>query len=178
MKACYSNPYSREKNIGKALNEFCAMVPGDSWIVLQDGDIMYLTDYWGTQIEDIISMNADFDLIGCMTNRLKSNHQLYLGKFSDDSDIRNHIVIAEQLHSSDYDTVEQTEKPIAGMFMLFPKRTWIKYQFKENTPTFDTHFSRSILRSGGKIGIAKGLYVFHKYRMGKPDPKINDKHLK
>lgn len=178
MKVCYSNPYNRGKNIGRALNEFCALVPNDSWIILQDGDIMYLTDYWGTQIEDIITKNADYDLIGCMTNRLRNNHQLYMGKFSDDSDIRNHIIIAEQLQKEYYDIVERTEKPISGMCMLFPKKTWIKHQFKEDTPSFDTRFSRDIQRSGGKIGIAKGLYVFHKYRMGKPDPKNNDKHLK
>lgn len=178
MKVCYSNPYSRIKNIGRALNEFCAMVPTDSWIVLQDGDIMYLTDYWGTQIEDIIANNQNYDLIGCVTNRLKHNHQLYLGKFSEDPDILNHIAIAEKVSQDHYDTVEQTEKAIAGMCMLFPKKIWTKHQFKENTPTFDTHFSRSIQRAGGKVGIAKGLYVFHRYRMGKPDPKTNDKHLK
>jgi hypothetical protein len=177
MKVYYSNPYARDKNIGRALNEFCAMVPGDSWIVLQDGDIMYLTDFWGAQIEDIISKNGDYDLIGCMTNRLRNTHQLHEGRVSEDTDIMNHMKIAEHLHKEHYDAVEQTFKPIAGMFMLFPKKTWASIRFRENTPAFDTFFSKQLIANGGKVGIAKGLYIFHKYRLGKPDIK-NDKHLR
>lgn len=177
-RICYSHPFSRDKNIGKALNEFCNMVPVDTWICLEDGDTMYLTDFWGAQIEDIIARNADYDLIGCMTNRLRNTHQLHEGRFSEDPDINNHIRIAEDLHKQHYNTVEQVFKPIAGMFILFPKSTWQKHRFRENTPAFDTFFSKQILADGGKIGIAKGLYLFHKYRLGKPDPVKNDKHLR
>ena len=34
-----------------------------------------------------------------------------------------------------------------------------------------------VLKAAGKIGLAKGLYLFHKYRLGKPEPKTNIEHL-
>lgn len=173
----YSNPYDRQKNIGRALNEFCSRVPDGEWICLQDGDIMYLTDHWGSQIEDIVKDNNEYSLIGCLTNRLRSPHQLHHGEFSTNSDILYHQVIAERLQNDHYSKVVETQKGIAGMFMLFPKWIWQRVPFRQNSPAFDTFFCRQIRAKGGKIGIAKGLYVFHKYRLGKENPKQNNKHL-
>src|SRR5690606_25236005 len=55
----YSNPYNTSKNIGKALNDFCALVPDKDWICLQDGDMLYLTPEWGKQIEDVVKTHGD-----------------------------------------------------------------------------------------------------------------------
>lgn len=173
----YSNPWASDKNIGRVYNEFCTSVPNNDWICLQDGDIMYLTDFWGRQIEDIIKQNPQYDLIGCYTNRLASPHQCYNGEFSENTDLMHHIGIAEQLYNKYYSDVEQIHKGIAGMFMLFPRKTWLKHRFRENTNAFDSFFSKEVLKYGGKIGLAKGLYVFHKYRLGKPEPKTNIEHL-
>src|SRR5690606_27666121 len=66
-KIWYSNPYSTQKNIGKALNEVCELVPDDDWIGLQDGDMMYLTTDWGLQIEEALKKYGnEFSLIGCL----------------------------------------------------------------------------------------------------------------
>lgn len=173
----YSNPYDRQKNIGRALNEFCDRVPDDTWICLQDGDIMYLTDYWGTQIEDIARANQEYSLIGCLTNRLRASHQLYQGQFSDNTDLLHHQKIAERLQHDHYNEVIETQKGIAGMFMLFPKKVWQRVPFRENSPAFDTFFCREVRAKGEMIGIAQGLYIFHKYRLGRENPKENNKHL-
>jgi hypothetical protein len=49
LKIFYSNPFDLDKNIGKAYNEYLASINAndDDWIVLQDGDILYLTPDWG-----------------------------------------------------------------------------------------------------------------------------------
>lgn len=173
----YSNPWSSDKNIGRAYNEFCARVPENDWICLQDGDVMYLTDFWGKQIEDIIKLNPQYALIGCYTNRLASPHQCYNGEFSENTDLIHHMEIAERLYKDHYADVEHIHKGIAGMFMLFPKKTWLKHRFRENTNAFDSFFSKEVLKAGGKIGLAKGLYVLHRYRLGKENPTTNIEHL-
>lgn len=177
LRIHYSNPWASDKNIGRAYNEFCARVPESDWICLQDGDVMYLTDFWGKQIEDVIRQHGHYDLIGCYTNRLASPHQCYNGEFSENTDLMHHIRIAEKLYKDHYNDVEQINKGIAGMFMLFPKKTWLKHKFRENTNAFDSFFSKEVLKGGGRVGLAKGLYVLHKYRLGKPDPKTNIEHL-
>jgi len=97
MKIFYSNPFSLDKNIGKAYNEYLASINAndEDWIVLQDGDILYLTPDWGKRIHDALSLDGDkFGLVGCYTNRLRSKHQLHEKSFSNDLNIRNHYNIA------------------------------------------------------------------------------------
>lgn len=180
IKVWYSNPYSTEKNIGKALNEFCANVPDGDWICLQDGDIIYLTPDWGVQIEEVIRKHGDkFGLIGCLTNRLGRDIQRYKGEFSNEHDIKVHYKIAGELVKSDWAVVEDVtrRKYIAGMFMLFPKSLWNKIKFKENTPAFDDYFSKEVSRKGYKLGLMKGLYVYHLYRIWSDTPSKDRGHL-
>lgn len=175
----YSTPFSYSKNIGKALNEFCALVPNeDDWICLRDMDTLFLHNFVGRQIQDIISRHGDtYHMFGCLTNRLAGGHQLYGGKFSDDPDIHNHYAIAQRLYNEKYDIVTPVTNAIAGMFMLFPKWIWTQFKFPENSIIFDTSFCQNILAYGGKIGVCQGIYMFHLYRWGKPNPKRYKKHL-
>ena len=164
----YSNPYCTRKDIGEALNEFCESVPDDDWICLQDGDMMYLTPDWGKQIEEVIRKHGDsYDLFGCMTNRLGGRTQLVPGMY-DERDISKHYEKAVQLARDHWAEVEPLRVGVAGMFMLFKKSTWAKHRFTEGTyagTKFDSQFGKSILRARGKIGLIKGLYVFHLYRI-------------
>lgn len=183
IRVWYSNPYDPGKDIGAAINEFCEAVPGeDDWIVLQDGDIMYLTPDWGKQIYDALVRNgSDYDLIGCMTNRLGGQHQLVTGMY-DVTDIRKHYEVASKLAAEKYAVVEPIKQGIAGMFMCFRKSTWKKYRMNEGTygtVKFDTEFGKAVLSGGGRIGLMKGLYVFHLYRIwaNTHESRYDIKHL-
>lgn len=185
FRVWYSNPYDPGKNIGDALNDFCDNVPNDDdWIVLQDGDIMYLTPDWGKQIYDALARHGtDYDLIGCMTNRLGGTHQLVPGMY-DERDIMKHYEVAIKLAADNYAVIEPINQGVAGMFMCFRKSTWKKHRFSVGTygeAKFDTEFSRAVLANRGRIGLMKGLYVFHLYRMwaGRNDiAKHSIDHLK
>jgi cellulose synthase/poly-beta-1,6-N-acetylglucosamine synthase-like glycosyltransferase len=161
----YSNPFSIEKNIGKAYNQFCALVPNDDdWIVLQDGDILYLTPDWGKRIYDSLKKDGDkYGLVSCYTNRLSSSSQLHNGKRSNDHDVRNHDEVAHT-----YNTIgikEHRATGIAGLFMAFKKSTWKKVGgFAEDNIGFDTDFSQRVRKHGMKIGLMTNLYVYHWYR--------------
>lgn len=179
-KVWYSNPYSTEKNIGKALNEFCELVPDGDWICLQDGDIAYLTPTWGKQIEDTIKKHGkDFGLIGCMTNRLGRDIQR-TGDVNDHHDMLRHMDIAFKNELEYYAEVEDitSKKYIAGMFMLFPKSVWKECKFPENNIAFDDAFSILVRKKGYKLGLMKGLYVYHLYRAWSDNPSKDRKHLR
>lgn len=179
-KVWYSNPYSTEKNIGKALNEFCELVPDGDWICLQDGDIAYLTPKWGKQIEDTIKKYGDtFGLIGCMTNRLGRQIQR-AGDLNDHHDMQRHSEIAFEMENKHYAEVEDiTDKRyVAGMFMLFPKSVWKECKFPENNIAFDDAFSLSVIKKGYRLGLMKGLYVYHLYRIWSDNPIRDRAHLK
>lgn len=171
--------YSISKNYGAAINKACSLVPkDDDWICLTDMDTMFLRPDTGEQLFDIVEKyKGKYQLIGCVTNRLAKTYQLYGDSFSEERDISKHIDIANELHNKKYAIVEPLNKVVAGCFMLFPKWVWSKFLFEENTPCFDTIFSNDILDSGGNIGIARGIYQFHLYRMWSDDPINYVKHL-
>lgn len=182
-KIWYSNPYNTQKNIGKALNEFCELVPDDDWICLQDGDMMYLTPDWGLQIEEVVKKYGnEYSLIGCMTNRLARQTQRYKDFIDDNHNILYHYEIAEKLKAEHWAEIKDVPNNnrdglIAGMFMLFPKLVWKKIKFKENNIGFDDAFSIGVKRIGGKLGVMTGLYVYHFYRGWSNEPKRDRKHL-
>lgn len=179
VKIMYSNPFAVDKNIGRAYNEFCNIVPDDHWICLQDGDMMYLHNEWGKQIENIITMHGrNYDLFGCVTNRIGGDSRQHpFPELFDDPDYTHHKAKAIELFDTKYSTVTPTDLPVAGLLMVFHKSTWKKHPFKEKTHHFDTDFGFDILNSGGKIGIMQGLYVFHDYRFGRNNPTKYVKHL-
>lgn len=184
FRVWFSNPYDPGKDIGAALNEFCENIPSDDdWIVLQDGDIMYLTPDWGKQIYDALARNgSDYDLIGCMTNRLGGTTQLVSGMY-DVTDISKHHEVAVKLAAEKWAVVEPIKQGIAGMFMAFRKSTWAKHRFKEGdygAVKFDTEFGKAVMNGGGKVGLMRGLYVFHIYRLwakGQHQARFDTKHL-
>lgn len=179
MNIYYSNPYSIEKNFGKAINDFCQIVPNDDdWIVIQDGDICYLTPEWGRIIHDSLALNGDrFGLIGCYTNCLNSLDQLHGKKRVIDLPMIDHYHIAKSYQS--LDIVDFPKGIIAGFWMAFKKSTWKKVGcFSENDRSFDITFSLKVQKAGMRIGIMQGLYVYHLYRIWDNGNPLSIDHLK
>lgn len=178
MKIYYSNPFSLEKNFGKAINEFCELIPNDEdWVVIQDGDMMYLQPDFGKVIYDNIQANKDkFALFGCMTNRLAGPAQCHAGVLNDDHDILNHLKIAKQYSGTE--CIEISE--VAGVFMAFSKGTWLKagkFIEQEKLYSFDRDFCKRVRNCDLKIGLMTGLYVYHQYRPWSNCPKDDTNHL-
>ncbi len=169
-------PFSTSKNIGKEYNERISELPKDCYICLRDGDTMFLTPDWGRQIEDIIKANPDYSVITCMTNRIGLK-ELVAIKDTENSDMAYHIEVAKTFWEGCKTLVIDT--PIApGMLMIFHKSVWQNNPFKENSIYFDREFSKSVIKNGGKIGVALGLYVFHLYRWGQRIPQLYTEHLR
>lgn len=175
MKIRYITPFALDKNIGREYNQVISELPDDCYIVIRDGDTMFLTPDWGKQIEEIILANPEYDLITCMTNRIGNVFHTVPNMF-DVEEISKHINLAN--HMNDFWKAKVTETNICpGMLMIFHKSLWNEIKFHECTIFFDKRFSETALRKGKKIGIAKGLYLLHLYRWGQEKPKDYIKHL-
>lgn len=184
-------PFAHDKNFGKACNDHCELVPNDEdWILLRDCDTTFLTPDFPQQIQSIVDKYHDkYDVIGCYTNRIGLEYQLYNKTFSEDTNIKNHIEIAKQLHEKYGDEVAPLNKNIAGFFLLFSKKAWKEHPFEEGllvskkdydgkvkSGYIDYWFTNYFARKK-RVGIALGLLVFHVYRMfGKN--RLDQAHLR
>lgn len=176
MEIRHITPFSTSLNIGGEYNKCISELPNDCYIALRDGDTMFLTPDWGKQIEEIITANPDYDLITSMTNRI-GIPDLCMNKMFDDDRIGHHISCAKVLAFTSRTIVEPTFLA-PGMLMIFHKLVWVKAGgFEENTIFFDKRFSKAVTKYGGKIGVARGLYLFHLYRWGQDKPKEYREHL-
>lgn len=149
----------------------------DDWICITDSDVLFLLPDTKKQIEDIISKHGkEYEVFGCLTNRIASSHQRYLGVF-DETNIMYHKKIAKILKETFYDVVYETTINIAGFMMIFQKKTWEKYRFSENSIRFDSEFTGKVKAGGGRLAVMQGVYVFHDYRLGHENPMHYIKHL-
>lgn len=169
----YISPFAPDKNIGLAYNRQVNDCQSE-WVCITDQDVCFLLNNTKQQIHDI-ALKGEFDLYGCMTNRVSFLHQCYQGKISNDPDIRNHIGIAQELQNKYYGIVEKTTHLFAGFFLLFRKSTWEKVGgFEEKSWVFDKKFSNVI----PKRGLMKGVYVWHSYRLLSKSPISDWGHLR
>lgn len=178
-KVFYLTPYMKG-DIGGGINESIALLPSDAWVCIRDADTLFLTQKVQEQIQEIVDSNPDYDLIGCRTNRLAS-HYVTVDRerlFHCDS-VTEHVNTAKHLEETRWGEVSRLpfEEVVAGMFMLMPVKTWLQHKIPEKTPYFDSMFTDLVRFSGGKVGIAEGIYLFHLYRWGAKDPVKAIDHL-
>lgn len=178
----YMTPFSSEKRLGHIHNEYCKIVPNDDDdICLLDPDTMFLHPHQQAWIEDILKAHGnDWDLLGCMTNRVGLKAQVISEFEFNVTNIKHHMNIAADAYNyelgNEPDEIEQTDL-IAGFCMIFKKSLWNKIKFEESIQ-FDMKFCNAVKKAGGKIGVMKGIYIFHQYRLGQEDPKNYIKHLR
>lgn len=174
----YINPGRADKNIGKAYNQICALIPENDWICIQDQDSLFWPELCLKQIETIIqNYGNEYSLFGAVTNRLNSQSQRPFPTDFENLDILYHKKRAEELAVENWGKVEDHGEPVAGLFMLFPKRLWNEVKFIEKSIYCDSLFGKEVLKKKKKIGLMTGVYVYHFYRADKPNPTAYKKHL-
>jgi hypothetical protein len=177
----YFTPARGDKNLGKAFNDHCRLVPNDNdWIVLRDGDSMFVQTDYAEVIEKALALDGHkFGLIGCYTNRLRGLHQLHDRKFSNNHDVNHHWEIAKEYKGKE-GIEDLKDKGVAGVFMAFQKKTWkLAGGFAENSIVCDTNLNLKVRKLRLRIGLIRGLYIYHAYRPWNFENAPDDiKHLK
>jgi hypothetical protein len=177
MKVHYIQPFAIDKDIAKAYDESCKLIPDGDWICITDYDAMFLF-HEQKQLVQKIAESGKADLYGAMTNRCNVPDFLVHGMF-DNFHLKDHFHVAHQCLKVHSDTVKKTQSVIPGYFMLFSKKTWNEvrgFEMPENAVNyaFDQYFSMKIKRKA----IIKGLYVLHSYRIWSNFPQLEIDHLK
>lgn len=183
MNIYYCTPFSIEKNLGKAFNDYVKRltIRPDDWIFLLDGDTSFLDPFWGKHISDLVHKYPHTGIFTCYTNRVGNLLQCHKFKRSDDSNMINHFRIAQQLKQNYYWNVREINHIISGHLMGFSRKTWEDVGgFTENPGEIlkvDNRFSKRVLNSGRKILLMEGVYLFHYYRLHELNPRKAKKHL-
>lgn len=174
MKVHIMKPYALDKNLGRAYNEACALIPDGDWICLMDYDTMFLTPDCGRLIHEYAERwmkNVGGPvLLTAWTNRISplSDSQLIPVALNlyDNSNILDHIPTAERLAKNTPMLFTQITKVISGFLMMFPKSLWNEIKFSEDMKCLgvDNDFSRRVLEKY-EIHRMDNVYVFHMYRM-------------
>lgn len=171
----YCNPYE-DKNIGKAYNRYMDLVPENDWACFIDHDAMFLHYDWYNQLYEIIQKNQEYDCFGVVTNRIGNPEQRFVGIDQNNHDIKYHRDIAKDAYDQFYTDVKDVTDThcISGVVMLVKKSAWKKVGgFKEEGFLgIDNDFHIRLKNVGLKIGLAKGVYVYHTYRAFNDDSEL------
>ena len=183
MQVHHITPARSDKNFGKAINDVIEWLPDEDWICLRDIDTVPLHHRAFIKQCEQIAERGEYDLVGCMTNRLGLAYQLHKGKLSENWDLKHHIKIAHDRFDQYGSEVEECEGTVAGVMMLFSKQTWhdigripeggvqIKGSF------VDYIINERVRKIGGRVGIAPGIYLFHIYREWAKDVRMGWQHI-
>lgn len=167
----YSTPYDTLKNVGKYYNDFMELLPSDDcWAVFTDGDAMFTTYDYGHIVEAAIeTYGEDYPLMTCVTNRLGRKEQTIAGTWNSD-DMPFHRNIGETLKDDWLSEVDDIThwKPIGGVMLAINKGAWEKVgKFKEDGMLgVDNDIFTKIKQAGMRVGLMKGIYLYHWYRGG------------
>lgn len=149
----------------------------DDWFCLTDHDTLFLLPDTKAQIAEILSV-TDYDVLGCMTNRIRSAEQLIGGRFNEDDRIREHISIARGCQAVAGNTIVTARRPLGAFMLCFRASVFMKVNgFREGVLNFDSIFCREAVHAGFHTGIMRGVYVWHSYRLGSVNPKQQTSHL-
>lgn len=179
VKVWYNVPYNSKKNIGKAYNDFAALVPDDAWICFMDADTMPTTPDYGTQIEEIIKENPKVKAFTCYTNRVGCPWQIAPGSDWKNDDMRYHRQLGAEMqkkHRTEVEDMSTQKHLLSGQFICVHKSVWKKIGgvAEKGMLGVDNDFHRRLRLHGIHLYIAKGLYVYHWYRGG---DKTDTSHL-
>ena len=179
MRVYHIAPY-KHGDIGGGINKHIDHLPADCWVCVRDQDTLLFPGQ-GRLIEKIVEANESrFNLITCRTNRIGVTSLNYDVNGFNDSNMNNHVHLASSLMDR-YGTEVSTfpaPYPVPGMFMLFPRTLWRDVGgFKTHSIFFDQIFTQKVREIGGRVGVAEGLFIFHLYRWGSPNPQYDADHL-
>jgi len=168
--------FPKEKDLGWAYNHFMGLIPNDDdWGCLVDHDTIFTTKNWMYQMEDIIKKHPEYDCFVATANRIGCDYQ-QVADLRNNHDVQEHIKLGHKIQKEHYSDVINVTGRIAfsGFLMLVKKGAWNKVKFREGGEKMagiDNHFHRDLRNRGFRIGLMKGVYLYHLYMT---DKEIND----
>jgi glycosyltransferase involved in cell wall biosynthesis len=155
------------KDLGAAYNRYMNLLPNDNdWACFIDHDAMWTTQDWFKRLGEIIAANPAYGLLTACTNRVGNNEQK-IATVDISSDMLFHRKIGSRLQIQEglkIKDVTDTHR-ISGVVMLVKKSVWkAAGGFKGGFLGVDNDFHSRVVKAGSKVGVMRGIYVYHWYR--------------
>lgn len=163
------SPRKHQGDLGAAYNLFMQNLKEDDWACFLDHDAMFTTEYWYTQLEDIIHLPYErLGLVTAVTNRIGNPEQRIFSKDSAeavDHDIYSHRHVGLRLYRLKGNSLREAKRPISGVMMLLSKKIWQEVGgFTKGLLGVDGNMDEKTRKAGYVTCIAEGIYVYHWYR--------------
>lgn len=165
----YGTPYSVQKCLGRAYNEFMALLPQSTdFGCLIDADAMFTTPDYGHQLAEIVAENPACRLFYGTTNRIACPWQRDLTVMGDDLRLhREHGLQVSKLKRSIVREVQTLKPAGSGFLILLRKDLWGEIPFHETGMlNVDWEFFSRAVKRGETILQMMGVYLYHWYRGG------------
>ena len=160
-------PIKHEKDLGWAYNRFMENLDDSDWACFLDHDAMFTTATWYQEIEEAIE-DTEYGLIYCMTNRINPTVQKFKNVDQNNHNIKYHRTIGRRVQEHygtkiiDYDMSQYLP---SGVCIIMSKHAWKNTGgFKSGFLGVDNDIAVKCMKSNIKVGLMKGLYVYHWYR--------------
>lgn len=168
MKVWHFTPWSNEKDLGAAYNEYMRLIPDGDVACIRDLDTMFLTPDAGDIVQKAAEQNP-LSVLVCFTNRIhpSAKAQLAADSLFDNTDIMKHINYAHDIRHFPDNKTTDVAGPLSGFLMIVPKAIWNICPFAEGVGLLgvDTYFFKNLQRKGITIKRINHLYIFHTYRL-------------
>lgn len=172
-------PWTFDKNLSGFYNDKIMSLPNDNdWVMFTDRDTYFPNPDYGKHIERIIDKHGkNYGLFTCVTNRVGTGYQCVKNAWTIEKGIAHeekskslwyaHGVLVEDITNN---------SPISGMMMLVQKKLLVEGRLLKDGLLLgaDNELHYIAKESGKKVGLMKGVYIYHYYRNGQRD---NKKHL-
>lgn len=170
MKIWFNIPWSQEKNLGKAYNDFMELIPEDDYACFIDGDAMFLTPDFGNKLYDIVQEYPECGVFTCKTNRIGCQWQREPDMWNED-EVRIHRAIAAFLGIGEHPIRDVTDlgidHPMGGVLILISKKVWKKVGgFANGILGVDNKLHWSCIEHAEKVYLMESIYIYHWYRGG------------
>lgn len=169
MNVFAMTPYALDKNYGRACNDSMGLLPEDAWLIVMDHDAMPTTREWYRQIAEAIAFKPEAGAFVAMTNRIAAPWQR-IGDRNYHDMLQHRRFGEERLKVRTLLDITDT-KGWGGVLFALSKQTWREVGgFVDGMACVDHCMHFAIQKTGKRIYLMEGLYVYHFRRADGVDP--------
>lgn len=164
-------PWDDDGNLGRAFNRAMELLPSDDdWAIFKDHDCLPTTGLWHRQFAEAIAFKPQAGAIVAMTNRIARAWQRCGDR--DNNDIEWHRRFGAERAASVRTLLDISDTHgFGGVFFAVKKRAWREIGgFAAGLGCVDHSLHFGLQRTGRKVWLHEGIYVFHWRHYGEPDP--------
>ena len=161
----FAIPWDSNKNIAESYKYHIDNSSKD-WVCFIDGDAVFTSSYFGKRLEECIRSNPEYSMFTCMTNRIGNSSQRSEYVDIASNNYHYHRMIGENHWSINHTECEDITSgiPASGVMLLCKKEDLIGEGLdKKGMLGIDNLIHMKLSSKGSRIGLLKGIYLYHYY---------------